>query len=365
MQTNPQQRVIIHVDMDAFFAAIEQRDFPQLRGKPVVVGGSPHSRGVVSTASYEARKFGIHSAMPTARVPALCPQAIFVKARFSAYKEASEQIHDVFARYTEQIEPLSLDEAFLDVSQRTNSFLEGARLAQQILADIRTETALSASAGVAHNKFIAKVASDYKKPGGLTVVQPDEAQAFIDKLPIKKFFGVGKVTEEKMLKLGIYSGHDLRQWPLAELERKFGKAGSYYFNISRGIDNRPVKAHRERKSLGTERTFRRDIYTWEQYEAALEAIVDELINRLDKKMVRGRTLTLKTKDFQFNVHTRQRTLSQALSSRPAILQLARELLHEVLPKPIPLRLMGITLSHLDTEDKEKNTATTQLSLWQD
>ena len=335
--------------MDAYYASIEQRDFPQLRGKPVVVGGSPNSRGVLATASYEARKFGIHSAMPSARVLKLCPNAIFVRGRFDVYKEVSNQIRDIFYGYTDLVEPLSLDEAFLDVTANKKNMRSATIIAQNILYEIFQKTELTASGGVGPNKFIAKVASDIKKPNGLTVVTPEEAEQFIAELPIGKFFGVGKVTEAKMLKLGIRTGHDLRQWPLEELRRHFGKAGKYYYEISRGIDNRPVSVERERKSVGVERTFKKDISSYEEYYSALEKLAEELDRRLKKNDARGYTITVKIKDSDFIVHTRQVTLEKSIRDYEDLLHYGKHLIQYLLPDPIPLRLIGLTLSHLNDD----------------
>lgn len=253
------QRKIIHIDMDAFYASVEQRDNPQLRGKPIVVGGNPDSRGVVATCSYEARRFGIHSAMSCARAYRLCPQVVFVRPRFDAYQKVSQQIREIFFRYTDLVEPLSLDEAYLDVTTNKPGIQSATWVAQNICNEIRQKTSLTASAGVSYNKFLAKIASDVKKPNGLTVVTPEEAESFIAQLLIRRFHGVGRVTEKKMQKLGILTGADLRQHSLAELNKNFGKAGQYYFNIARGIDLRPVMPNRIRKSIGKETTLSEDI----------------------------------------------------------------------------------------------------------
>lgn len=258
--TTPPLRKIIHVDMDAFYAAVEQRDNPQLRGQPVIVGGDPGTRGVVATCSYEARKFGIHSAMSAARAYRLCPQAIFVRPRFDAYRAVSIQIRELFHEYTDLVEPLSLDEAFLDVTENKQGIEYGTRAAREILQQIQQRTGLTASAGVSYNKFLAKVASDVNKPAGLTVVTPEQAQDFIAELPIRRFHGVGRVTEKRMLARGIATGADLRQSTQEDLQRWFGKSGPYFYNIARGIDNRAVMPNRLRKSIGKETTLNEDCY---------------------------------------------------------------------------------------------------------
>ena len=253
------QRKIIHIDMDAFFAAVEQRDNPELRGKPVIVGGDPGGRGVVATCSYEARRFGIHSAMSCARAYRLCPQARFVPPRFEAYRTVSLQIREIFHQYTDLVEPLSLDEAFLDVTDNKPAIQSATWVAQEILQKIKQVTGLTASAGVSYNKFLAKIASDMHKPDGLTVVTPEQAKAFIEVLPVRRFHGVGRVTEKRMQTLGILTGADLKKRPQQELDKNFGKAGQYYYQIARGIDLRPVLPNRVRKSIGKETTLSEDI----------------------------------------------------------------------------------------------------------
>ena len=254
-------RKIIHIDMDAFYAAIEQRDFPQYKDKPVVVGGNPNSRGVVATCSYEARKYGIHSAMPSYRAYRLCPQAVFVRPRFVAYKEASEKIKEIFYQYTSLVEPLSLDEAYLDVTNSTKCSGSATLIAKEIKRKIFEKIQLTASAGVSYNKFLAKIASDFQKPDGLTVVLPQEGEEFVKKLKIRQFHGVGKVTEKKMHQLGIYTGADLKKLNLEELKQHFGKFSEYLYKVARAIDNRPVKILWQRKSIGKETTFSKDIST--------------------------------------------------------------------------------------------------------
>jgi DNA polymerase-4 len=343
-------RKIIHVDMDAFFAAIEQRDFPQLRGKPIVVGGMPNSRGVVSTASYEARKFGIHSAMASARAFKLCPQAIFVKPRFNAYKEASDQIRQIFHQYTDLVEPLSLDEAFLDVSENKPGMDSAKEIAREILDKIKLTTQLSASAGVGPGKFVAKVASDFDKPGGITVVKPEGVLPFIHALPIRKFFGIGKKTEEKMKAHGIYTGKDLYGKELYWLQQHFGKVGKFYYDIVRGIDERPVKPTRIRKSIGVERTFKRDISTYADYQKSLEFLATELAGRIEKYKRFGNIIIVKTKDADFRVRNHQRKMPLLFKSREDIYENALALLRELIPDPLPLRLIGITITGFEEND---------------
>lgn len=342
-------RKIIHIDMDAYYASVEQRDFPQLRGKPIVVGGPPNSRGVVSTASYEARKYGIHSAMPSSRVLKLCPKAIFVKPRFDVYKEVSLQIREIFFQYSDLVEPLSLDEAYIDVSNNKKNMKSATIIAQEILYNIFQKTKLTASGGLGPNKFVAKVASDFKKPNGLTVVTPDEVENFIANLPIGKFYGVGKVTEKKMISLGILSGKELRLWPLVELQKHFGKAGKYYFDIARGIDNRPVSPERIRKSVGVERTFKKDILSPGEFEEAIYKLAVELQRRIERQQTAGQTLTIKIKDPNFVVHSKQITGDKFIRDIDEIFLMGKKLFYQLLPEPRPLRLIGLTLSHLDTE----------------
>jgi DNA polymerase-4 len=339
--------------MDAYFAAVEQRDFPQLRGKPVIVGGDPGSRGVVATASYEARKYGIHSAMASATALRLCPQAIFVKPRFSVYKKVSGEIRAIFYEYTDLVEPLSLDEAFLDVTENKKEISSATIIAREILDSIYKKTGLTASAGVAPNKFVAKIASDIQKPSGLTVISPEKVEKFIAELPIGKFYGVGKKTEEKMKKLGIYTGKQLRQWPLEELIRHFGKAGHYFYQVARGIDKRPVMPHRERKSIGVENTFRKDLRNRNEYLAELNKISAELAKRIKAKNSGGYTLTLKLKDNNFRVSSKQHTFSHIIMDADEIYSIAQRLLNELLPRPRPVRLLGLSVHNLLTNEDDK------------
>src|SRR4030081_2611034 len=288
-------RKVIHIDMDAFYASVEQRDNPELRGQPVAVGG-PQERGVVAAASYEARKFGVHSAMPPVIAKRKCPDLVFVKPRFDAYKAVSLQIRNIFAEYTPIIEPLSLDEAYLDVTETLKGMVSATRIAGDIRARIRDETELTASAGVSYNKFHAKLASDHNKPDGLFVINPEMGPQFVESLPVRKFHGVGPATAKKMERLGIATGLDLRAQTLAFLQQPFGKAGSYYYWAARGVDERPVRADRIRKSVGAEKTFRVDLFTYEAARDQLRDIIDTVWGYCERSVTRGRTITLKIKN---------------------------------------------------------------------
>jgi DNA polymerase-4 len=339
-------RKIIHVDMDAFYASVEQRDNPELRGKPVIVGGSPHSRGVVTTCSYEARKFGVRSAMPSSTAYRLCPQGIFVKPRFDAYKKVSREVREIFHEYTDLVEPLSLDEAYLDVTENKKSMPLATDIAQHILKEIYKRTRLTASAGVSFNKFLAKVASDVNKPNGITVVTPKMAPQFIRNLPIGKFFGVGKVTEKKMLSMGIKTGADLMKLDKKELLEKFGKVGQYYFNIVRGLDHRPVNPNRIRKSVGQERTLSKDIDNKDQMLEHLENAAQGVASYLQKHEIKGRTITLKVKYFNFKQITRSISLPEPISDFEAIMKHIPGLLDKTDAGKTKVRLLGISLSNL-------------------
>ncbi|WP_254070948.1 DNA polymerase IV [Pedobacter sp. L105] len=341
----PLQRKIIHIDMDAFYAAVEQRDFPQYRGKPLVVGGSPDGRGVVATASYEARKFGVHSAMSARRAIQLCPEALFVRPRFDAYKSVSVSIREIFHRYTDLIEPLSLDEAYLDVTEDKLNIGSALEIAKQIKDAIRDELNLSASAGVSSNKFIAKIASDMNKPDGLTFIGPSKIQAFMEKLPVEKFFGVGKVTADRMKKMGLHTGADLKQLSEQELVRKFGKTGRFYFKIVRGIDERPVQPHRISKSLGAEDTFEQDLVYLEEMVTELEQIAEKVTERLEKSNLKGKTLTLKIKFNDFKQITRNQSFITPVNDYLSIITAAKELLVKADIENRSVRLLGISLSN--------------------
>jgi len=344
---------IIHIDMDAFYASVEQRDNPELKGKPVIVGGSPDSRGVVASCSYEARKFGIHSAMPSSQAYRLCPRAVFVRGRFDAYQEVSGRINDIFNRYTSLVEPLSLDEAYLDVTHNWEQYSSATCIAENIRHSIENETGLTASAGVSFNKFLAKVASDCNKPNGITVVTPSRAESFIEALPVRKFFGVGKATEKKMHQFKIYTGNDLKKMELAFLVHHFGKSGQYYYNIVRGIDHRQVETGRIRKSIGKENTFGVDIHDTGEMHLHLQKLAASVACSMEKRELRGKVVTLKVKYHDFKQVTRSMSLSEATSNEELIFNLSKELLQKTKAKSKPVRLLGISLSSLDSDNHEK------------
>lgn len=343
------QRKIIHIDMDAFYAAVEQRDNPQLRGKPVIVGGTPDSRGVVATCSYEARRFGVHSAMSAARAYRLCPQAIFVRPRFEAYRAVSRQIRELFHEYTDLVEPLSLDEAYLDVTENKKGIAAATWVAREILQQIRTRTSLTASAGVSYNKFLAKIASDVDKPAGLTVVTPTQAPAFIARLPVRRFHGIGRVTEKRLLARGIATGADLRDCSLEELSRLFGKSGPYFYDIARGIDRRPVVPNRIRKSIGKETTLAEDCADTAQMLTILGGLAERVAALLKARETAGLTLTLKLKYADFQSVTRSHTGSEPIDAAGQMLSLAEELLAKTEAGRKPVRLLGLTVSQLTSE----------------
>ena len=344
-------RKIIHVDMDAFFASVEQRDNPELRGRPVAVGGSS-GRGVVAAASYEARKFGVKSAMPSVTAKRLCPDLIFVKSRFDAYREVSGQIREIFRHHTDLVEPLSLDEAYLDVTEDRLGIGSATRIAELIRQDIRNRTRLTASAGVSYNKFLAKIASDQNKPDGLCVIRPGQGAQFVATLPIRRFHGVGPKAEEKMARLGIATGGDLAAKEIEWLRAHFGSFADYLYRAARGIDLRPVRSSRIRKSVGGERTFSRDLSSGTELRDTLEDIIDIVWGYITRAEARGRTVTLKIKYTDFTIFSRAKTVDRAIASRAEFETLARALLEEVLPLPMPIRLMGLTLSKLDRDGKK-------------
>ncbi len=339
-------RKIIHIDMDAFFAAVEQRDFPELRGRPVVVGGDPQSRGVVATCSYEARRYGIHSAMPTSHAYRLCPHAVFVRPRFQAYKDASVAIQKIFHEYTDLIEPLSLDEAYLDVTGQ--SLCEGSAtlMAQQIRKKIYDRLSLTASAGVSYNKFLAKLASDQNKPDGQFVIVPGEAISFLDELPIGRFYGVGKVTEGRMNALGIFTGADLRRKSLVELQNIFGHSAEYYHDICRGIDHRPVSNRRIRKSLGSETTFQQDITDRKQIQHYLLQLAQEVCHEMALRELYAYTVTIKIKYADFRQVTRSSTDEVNLVSLQRLARVIPVLLDKTSAGDEAVRLLGISFSNL-------------------
>ena len=344
----PPPRKIIHVDMDAFFASVEQRDNPELRGKPVAVGSS-QERGVVAAASYEARKFGVHSAMASVTAKRKCPDLIFVPHRFDVYREVSRQIHEIFAEYTSLIEPLSLDEAYLDVTENLQQIDTATEIAEAIRARITAVTGLTASAGVSYNKFLAKMASGQRKPDGLFVITPKAGPAFVEALPVGKFHGVGPATAEKMKRLGIETGLDLKARSLASLQRDFGKSGSYYYWISRGIDDRPVQPDRIRKSVGAEDTFSQDLFSVEVARQGLRPLVEKVWRYCSANEIRGRTVTLKIKYADFQQITRSRTSSSPITGHADFEQVATGLLEAIFPTRKGIRLLGISLSSLGDE----------------
>lgn len=356
------QRKVIHVDMDAFYASVEQRDNPDLRGRPVAVGGS-RERGVVAAASYEARRFGVHSAMPSVTAKRLCPELVFVKPRFDVYKEVSLQIRTIFAEYTPLIEPLSLDEAYLDVTENLKGIEYATQIAKEIRARIWEETRLTASAGISLNKFLSKMASDQNKPNGQFVITPDMASAFVEGLRVGKFHGIGRKTEEKMNRLGIFTGLDLKARSMEFLQEHFGKAGSHYYWISRGVDERPVQPDRIRKSVGAENTFERDLSSYEEMKEALVPIIDKVWNYCARTGVRGRTVTLKVKYEDFEQITRSRSIQQEIDNREGIARISDELLAGLFPMSKAVRLLGVSLSGLNTEtDEAEKDDSPQLSL---
>lgn len=353
-------RKIIHVDMDAFYASVEQRDNPSLQGRPVAVGGS-RERGVVAAASYEARKFGVRSAMPSITAARLCNHLIFVPPRFEVYKDISSQIREVFREYTDLIEPLALDEAYLDVTENKVQLEFAMDIAREIKAKIKDRTGLVASAGISYNKFLAKIASDYNKPDGFYVITPKMAESFIEKLPIEKFFGVGKVTAKKMHDKGIKNGYDLKQKSRSQLRRWFGKAGAYYYNIARGIDNRIVNPDRIRKSLGAENTFSMDIVTKDAVIQKLDGILEVLLKRAEKANTAAKTLTLKVKYADFKQITRSKTEEEAIPLN-ALRRVIYELVEQVPDIERGIRLLGLSLSNFQDEEDDSDTFLGQLEI---
>ncbi|MDR1019816.1 MAG: DNA polymerase IV [Synergistaceae bacterium] len=340
-------RKIIHVDMDAFYASIEQRDHPEYRGKPLAVGHAAE-RGVVAAASYEAREWGVHSAMPSLTAMSRCPGLIFVPARFDVYRQVSMSVRKVFLDYTDLVEPLSLDEAYLDVTTNKFRSLSATLIARDIRRRVWRDTALTASAGISVNKFLAKVASDYKKPDGLFVIRPEEAESFAAALGIEQFWGVGRVTAQKMRSLGIRTGSDLRRFSEAELKRLFGKAGSAYYWNARGVDHREVIPERVRKSLGAEITFEADIDDAAELRRRLQEISKEVWERLRERCFTGRTITLKVKYADFREMSRRKTLREAVKKFDAFWRVACELLNAALcASGQKIRLMGLTVSNAD------------------
>lgn len=353
-----QMRKIIHIDMDAFFASVEQLDNPELRGKPVAVGGSGE-RHVVAAASYEARKFGVHSAMPSVTAKKLCPGLIFVKHHFERYHEISQRVFRIFYEYTDIVEPLSIDEAFLDVTCDKKGIDSATIIARKIKDDIRKVTGLTASAGISVNKFLAKIASDMKKPDGLFVILPEDAEKFIEKLPVEKFHGIGRVTAEKMHRLGIHFGADLKSWDLFSLTRNFGKTGKFYYDIVRGIDDRPVEKVTERKSVGTELTYEKDLTTSFEIIAELYKLEKELMERLEYAGATGRTVTLKIKFSDFRQLTRSRTLPDYIRNFETLHNEVTEIRKSLDLEGKKIRLLGVSISNIESED----CGTRQLNLF--
>jgi len=350
MEEQAPMRKIIHVDMDAFYASVEQMDNPELRGKPVAVGGGG-TRGVVSAASYEARKFGVRSALSGYQAKKFCPELIFVRPRFDRYTEISKKIRKIFFEFTDLVEPLSLDEAYLDVTQNKKGNPSATLIAQEIRKRIFEETGLTASAGISVNKFVAKIASDYNKPNGQKTVNPDEVLAFLEELPIRKFYGVGKVTTEKMYQLGIFTGLDLKSKSEEFLEKHFGKSGRFYYHVVRGIHNGEVKSERIAKSVAAEHTFNENLSSEIFMQEKLETIAGELERRIKKHNIAGKTVTLKIKYSDFTLQTRSKTLPYFISDKSLIFDTAKELLYQERMKN-SVRLLGISLNNLNTEIKK-------------
>jgi len=346
-------RKIIHVDMDAFFAAVEIRDNPRYKGKPLIVGGSPKSRGVVSTCSYEARKYGIHSAMPSATAYRLCPHAIFVHGRYQAYREVSEQVREIFYEYTDLVEPVSIDEAYLDVTVNKKNISSATTIAREIKEKIKEKTNLTASAGISYNKFLAKIGSDLDKPNGLVVIPPDKAMEVLMNLPIGKFHGIGKVSEQKMKSLGINNGADLKRRTLKELLRHFGKVGNFYYQIVRGKDDREVKTNRIRKSIGMERTFSEDLDNTSDMLDYLKEFSKRLCLKMQERGIKGRTITLKIKYGNFDLCTRSLTFLEPVNNEKISFYYLSKLLKETLINNFKVRLLGLSFSNLKWDKETK------------
>lgn len=341
-------RKIIHVDMDAFYASVEQRDNPQLRGKPVIVGGRPDGRGVVAACSYEAREFGVHSAMPSAEAVRRCPNAIFVKSRFDVYRQVSQQIHGVFREFSSLVEPLSLDEAYLDVTDSDLLGGSAVRIAKEIKLMILQRTGLVASAGVSYNKFLAKIASDVDKPDGLYCILPENGERFVADLPIGRFYGVGAATEARMHELGIQNGADLRHWRLSDLEQQFGKSAQYYFNVARGIDNREVRSSRTRKSIGSETTFLNNLTKPEDMLEHLERLCEKLFLKLVERDLRCTTVSIKVRFANFETLTRAHSIQTGISTVEQASRMLPFLLNKALDgqQHVSVRLLGVSVSGL-------------------
>ena len=331
--------------MDAFYASVEQRDFPEYRGKAIAVGGSPSGRGVVATASYEARKYGVKSAMPSRQAMQLCAELIFVRPRFDAYKAVSTHIREIFSRYTDLIEPLSLDEAYLDVTEDKLGIGSALEIAKQIKQAIKDELNLTASAGVSSSKFVAKIASDMNKPDGLTFIGPSKIESFMEQLPVERFFGVGKVTAKKMKSMSLHTGADLKRLSEQDLIRYFGKSGKFYYTIVRGIDERVVRSHRQVKSLAAEDTFEHDLITVEEMRTELSKLADKVATRLVRNQLKGRTVTLKIKYADFKQITRNQSFPYPIGDYQQIFDAANSLLENADLRDKQVRLLGISLSN--------------------
>lgn len=358
------QRKIIHIDMDAFYASVEQRDFPEYRGKALVVGGSPEGRGgVVATASYEARKFGIRSAMSSKTAQRLCPEAIFVFPRFDAYKAVSAHIREIFRRYTDIIEPLSLDEAYLDVSTDKQQIGSAIEIAQRIKDAIREELQLTASAGVSVNKFVAKIASDMNKPDGLTFIGPSRVEAFMEALPVEKFYGVGKVTAAKMKQMGLHTGLDLKQLSESDMIRHFGKTGKFYYQIVRGNDQRPVQAHCKTKSVSVEDTYQDDLTEKGNMMPELEILSERLASRLQRSGLKGRTVTVKFKFHDFTLMTRSVSYPKPICTAADLREAAKSILEHAPLEHRRVRLLGIGVSNFESAADRKDHDGPQLRLF--
>ncbi|MEQ8713277.1 MAG: DNA polymerase IV [Cyclobacteriaceae bacterium] len=355
------QRKIIHVDMDAFYASVEQRDNPSLRGKPLAVGGSS-DRGVVAAASYEARKYGVRSAMASSEAARRCKDLIFVRPRFDAYKKASDKIRSIFEDYTDLVEPLSLDEAYLDVTHNKVGIPSATLIAKEIKERIKSEVNLTASAGISINKFLAKTASDLDKPDGLSIILPEEAEAFVEKLPIHRFHGIGKVTAEKLKKMGVFTGKDLKMLTIVRLKSTFGKSGQYYFDIARAKDNRQVNPNRERKSIGAENTFSKDLFREADIREALDEIFNEVYRRIQKSKVKARTLTIKYKYHDFEVHTKSQSSTDMMESKEDFWDCYNTLFPQVSWEDKPIRLLGITVSNFSEIEPPPHPTSSQLTL---
>ncbi len=346
------QRKIIHIDMDAFYASVEQRDDPELRGKPVAVGW-PGKRGVVAAASYEARRYGVRSAMPSVTALRRCPNLVFVNARFEVYREVSQQVRAIFHQYTDLVEPLSLDEAYLDVTENKIGMPSGTIIAQQIRQKILEQTHLTASAGVSFNKFIAKIASDINKPNGIKVITPAEAEAFLEALPIEKFHGIGKVTAEKMRRMGVNNGLQLKGLDEIDLVKRFGKVGRFYYKIVRAQDDRPVNPNRIRKSIGAERTFSEDLSTLAAMQEKVTDIAQRVFDYMEKTDNYGRTLTLKMKTPDFQIISRSKTYVREIRDRAAFTKAAEELIAANWEEAGAVRLLGVAVSNLLKDHTEE------------